>query len=370
MRRLHFDAMQDPAVAGGPEKLQASGVTFVTLSDSCFFPGVAALVNSLRLTGNEGDVAVVDFGMTPEERSALEPHARVQPLPEALAADPLWATNPWISKPAAAAVQTTGIVVMIDSDMIVTASLDRAIAAARDGKIFVYRDPPRPSWFPEWEQILDLEAPIRRSQTYVNGGFVAFSADAWPDFLPRLRELCGQIPPDMVAKGQQLQAEPAWLRPFATPGQDSMNALLMSEIPAEAVEIGPIHDYVDWNDMRRVEVVDLRRLVCRYEGKPVRILHHTFSPKVWQPGSWRRFRHDDAYAVLVSRLLLGDDVPVRVDPGRLPLWLRSGLGPTLAAHGISRFMDIGNASRLFSTTRPLRHAVRRRLRAAREANPA
>jgi hypothetical protein len=47
-------------------------------------------------------------------------------------------------------------------------------------------------WFPEWEAIFDLEAPLRH-QRYVNTGIVAFSPGSHPSLLPRWEECCDRI---------------------------------------------------------------------------------------------------------------------------------------------------------------------------------
>ena len=51
--------------------------TDYTVSSQAYFLGTAALLNSLRLTGNEGQVVVLDAGLMPEERAVLEAHTNV-----------------------------------------------------------------------------------------------------------------------------------------------------------------------------------------------------------------------------------------------------------------------------------------------------
>ena len=62
-------------------------------------------------------------------------------------------------------LEPSGIVVLIDSDMIVTGSLDEVYTVVRAGRICAYPDPPetRRRWFPEWHEVqLEPRAPLRR----------------------------------------------------------------------------------------------------------------------------------------------------------------------------------------------------------------
>ena len=47
-------------------------MTYFTVSTHRFFLGTVALLNSLRLTGNAGELVVLDAGLTPDERELLE----------------------------------------------------------------------------------------------------------------------------------------------------------------------------------------------------------------------------------------------------------------------------------------------------------
>src|SRR3954447_2697181 len=56
--------------------------TFYTIANAPFFPGLVGLLNSLRLSGNEGELVVLDRGLTAEQRARLEPHVRLVQLTE------------------------------------------------------------------------------------------------------------------------------------------------------------------------------------------------------------------------------------------------------------------------------------------------
>ena len=158
-------------------------MTYFTVSTHRFFLGTVALLNSLRLTGNAGELVVLDAGLAPDERELLSARATVFTPPNA--AD----VHPVVMKTFAHLLQPSGTVVVIDSDMIVTGSLDHVLSPAHTGRICAYPDVPavRSRWFPEWETTLRLRSPLRRD-VYVNSGFVAFSTDHWPHLLERWRE--------------------------------------------------------------------------------------------------------------------------------------------------------------------------------------
>ena len=124
-----------------------------------------------------------------------------------------------------------GVVVYIDSDVIVTSRLDHAFVAARRGMVCAASDPAR-RWFADWGLIFRLERPLRR-QVYVGAAFVAFSTTQFPHLLRRWWKCCDDL-------AQRLGSPPPdRTNPVALPDQDALNALLMSEVPAGSVELLP-----------------------------------------------------------------------------------------------------------------------------------
>src|SRR6266576_5813416 len=91
-------------------------VTYYTVSDDEFFLGTVMLVNSLRLTGNHGKVVVLDAGLTAEQSAMLERHAVIVKLPRS-------ERNAAMLKPYPYRLDPSGTVVVIDSDIVVTARL-------------------------------------------------------------------------------------------------------------------------------------------------------------------------------------------------------------------------------------------------------
>lgn len=116
--------------------------TYFTTSDSQFFAGTVAMINSLRLTGNRGKVIVFDLGLSDYQRERLSTIATVESPAAAPHAFP---------KALPAPDRATGTIVLIDSDMLVVASLRDSLEAAGQGKIVVFPDPDD-RWFEDGAQ--------------------------------------------------------------------------------------------------------------------------------------------------------------------------------------------------------------------------
>jgi hypothetical protein len=327
--------------------------TFYTIADAGFFPGLVALLNSLRLTENPGRLVALDLGLKAEQRSLLDGHVELVELPTALTGRPM------LLKAYPHLLPAAGTVVLLDSDMIVTRPLAGVVALAAAGRICAFPDPlpHRGRWFAEWEDELELRAPLRR-RTYLNAGFLAISTDHWPDLLGRWWELCDRVPRE--------QHFGRFEQPFWAGDQDVLNAILASEVPEGAVAELPEHEEAYPEDLLEVEVVDERTLACELHGRPTAILHYALGPKAWEPKAWLRVR-DDAYVRLLPRLLFGEDVAVRLAPESVPLWLRTG-APGRAFVGGAEFVHGRLRSIAHALPRPvrdwalrLREAIFRRL---------
>jgi hypothetical protein len=288
----------------------ATGVALYTIADRGFFPGVVALLNSLRLTGCQHPLYVLDCGFTEEQRHLLSGHCHLVQAPG------LGAINPTQYKPFARLLRPSGVVVIIDSDIIVTRPLEPVLRLAQEGHICAFPDPESHRWFPEWQQILDLRAPLRR-EPYVNAGFVAWSTTHWPDFLERWWQCCR-----LTFEHRTIREGAPNSGPLAQADQDALNALLMSEIPTGALTLLPKEEEVFRWDLREVSVVDPHTLACRYAGYSVMLLHSNGGTKLWNGRAWRRVTRRNAYLRLLRRLLTGSDVALRLPLRRLPVWLR------------------------------------------------
>jgi hypothetical protein len=290
-------------------------------------------VNSLRLTGHSGEVVVLDLGLTSAQRARLAAVATMIDKP-ASASEVAFAYKPF-----PALLEPTGTVVVIDSDMIVTRSLAPAIEQAATGKMVLFQDldEMRPRWFAEWQELFGLAAPPRR-QEYLNAGFMALSMDHHPDFLRRWWDASAVVP-----RERTLPAGARGTDPFCFSDQDALNALLMSEVPADAVLALPEREAPTADLLNRVEVVDPRTLACTLDGEPTSVLHYWGGPKPWVMDAWMRVRRN-AYVRLMPRLLYAPDAAVPVAPAELPVWLRPGhahralLGALNAMNALVRFV--------------------------------
>jgi hypothetical protein len=304
------------------------------MSSAGYLPGTLALIDSLRLTGFEGGVTVLDTGLEDHERATLERRASVRRLP----GDP--SVHAVLRKPRLHELDPEGVIIVVDSDMIVTRSLEHIVAQAEAGKICLFPDHPSTGEraFPVWETTFELNAPLR-TRRHLNTGFVAFSVEHWPDLLRRWDEACRRIPPDEVFV--PVMHEPAATRfasrPFWGGDQDALNAILMSEIPEAAIAQQPEDEEVYPETMTQVEVVDEATLECRYRGGSPVVLHYVLSPKPWQPSSRPRVRAD-AYVRLLRRLLADDPDT----PADLPRWLQPGARGDAALRGL----DLLNGGKL------------------------
>ena len=287
--------------------------TFFTVADERFFPGAVCLLNSLRLSGNDAELVILDAGLTASQRQRLDGHARVVALTgEALA-------QPLLLKSFPHTLDPHGTVVVIDSDMIVTRSLDPVLEQVESGKVCMFADieDQRHRFIPEWEEAFGLGAPLRR-QNYMNAGFIALSTHHHPDLLRRYWELCHRIPPEQTLVGGGGYDQPFW-----GGDQDAINALLMSEVQAEAVVELPEEEGPSPELLHEVRIVDERTLACELRGHRPYLLHYWGGPKPWAPNAWLRVSRD-AYVRLMKRVLFAHDAPVPMDPRELPLWLRPG----------------------------------------------
>jgi hypothetical protein len=284
-------------------------VAFYTVANAPYFLGLIGLVNSLRLTGHTQPIVVVDAGLTPVQRLALAAQCKF------VAPPPVAVMNPGMWKAVGPQTHPAEVVVFIDSDIVVTGSLEPIFDAARRGQVCAYPDPDPGRWFAEWD--VEFGLPPMRRQTYVNTGFVALSTRAWPEAVERWWALCQKI------RTHPTLYEGARNGPTSQADQDAFNALMMSEFPSDALaplraEEGPI---TQASIRDEVQVLDERSLSCVRRGVPVRLIHWASRPKPWAPDAPpARSRH--AYARLLFRAATWPDAPVRLSTNEFPWWMR------------------------------------------------
>lgn len=318
-----------PATFGSDQRTHES-VRFVVSADARFFPAALGMLESLHRSGNTAPAFVVDCGLQPEQRERLLPLARIRDVP----ASPL-AGNPVLARLTADRFWSTGVVVLLDADMIVTSSLDDLVDRAKRGLIAVHPDHDITTGrqFPEWVGTFRLRGALR-PQRYVNCAPLAVSLDYWPGFFARWRDACAELPDDWPTQ--------SFAGPFGLGDQDALNALLMSEIPSASVWIGPDGRTVHADALREVDILEPESLTCRYRGASPVVLHYGLDPKPWERAGWRRIRPDDAYVRLLRQLLFDPEASVRARSREVPLWLRPrGIGGAAA-----RFLGLVNFLRV------------------------
>ena len=314
---------------------------FHTISDSSFFVGTVALLNSLRMTGHQDDVIVLDRGLSAEQCAILEPHCEIVRVDVEDVGSPAWL------KPYPHLLELdAGTIVIVDSDVIVTGSLEGVIDEAAAGQICAFAASSPERWFAEWKDVFDLEATPRR-QPYVASGFIALSADRWPDLLAMWWERC----------------ERWWYRPYVRGrrhdplqflDQDALNALLMTEVPRSAVSVLPREANPFGYLLQQVRTDDPRSLRYSCRGMSTLILHNSGGRKPWEIRGLSGFRKwRPAYVRALRRVLFDADAVVQLSSDRVPVWLRPGpVGTT-----VERAVSLAASSRYYG--RELHRATRR-----------
>jgi hypothetical protein len=291
---------------------------YCAIADSAYFLGAVALVNSLRLKGHDGEIAFLDVGLDDDQRAFLEQEATIHPGPPG---------SGWLSvfaKPMLGLLNPNRVVVFLDNDLLITGSLEPLVRAAQEGEIAVFDEPDPTRWFPEWQELFSLRQPLRRGQ-YANGACLALSTDRWRGFLERWYELGESVADERAKRPFLLRRQEVLADPVGYNEQDTLNALLMSEVPEGVVRSWSHNLAPHWSDRGDVRLVDSRTLHCTVGGEPTLFLHSTGQPKPWQPKGWLRLRFP-AFNRLLVRVLTAEDVALRVSSAQIPRWLRAGPG--------------------------------------------
>jgi hypothetical protein len=281
---------------------------FYCVADSRYFLGAVGMLNSLRLLGHREPVYVLDCGLTPEQRGLLAPHATLVPAPSD--------APPYLLKTIAPLQHPSEVTVLIDTDMIVTRPLTELIATAAGGRLVGFRNNTN-RFFPEWGELLDLGTVRRRP--YVSVSLVLLGGELGSEVLWLLDDRQRRVDFDRT-----LYRKNDTGYPFLYPEQDVLNAIIATRTEAdpltcvdERFEVVP--------PFTSLEVLDVETLRCVFpDGAEPYVLHHFMSRKPWlhntEPGVYSRF---------LGRLLVADDVEVRVPQRMVPLRLRTGWSAAL-----------------------------------------
>jgi hypothetical protein len=279
-----------------------SSSAFYVVADSRHFVGLVALLNSLRLVGHDEPIYVGDCGLADGQHERLGEHVTLVPITGSRA--------PHLVKTIVPLAYPADVMLLIDGDMIVTRSLAPLLEEARAGRLVAFVDRISHRFDERWSELLGL-GPLRR-QSYVNSGLVAAESQLGTTLLHQIAEGCARIDVTrtMVANGRSEY-------PFYYLDQDVLNAVLAST-PSDRLQLLD-HRLAPLPPFAGVRLVDDVSLRCSYEdGLEPYVLHHILRKPWLEPTRWNVYSH------LLARLVLDDDVTLRLAPDELPLRLRPG----------------------------------------------
>jgi hypothetical protein len=271
---------------------------FYTVADDRFFVGLVALLNSLRLTGHDDPLLVHDCGLEPRQRELLGQLVELVPAPAVRSPVLLTGRLP-LQRPA-------DVVVLVDADVIVTRSLAPLLETAATGSIVAAADRHADRFVPAWSE-LPGQGQIA-PHPYVNNGLVALPGPVAMPLLEQTTYLQERLHIETPTRGGTSRDDP-----FYYLDQDVLNAVLASErwrsrlVPLE-------HRLVPFPPFPDLRLLDETTLACGYADvtRPY-ALHHA-GTKPWLTPS-----RPSVYSRLLTRLVLGDGVALRLDPSELRL---------------------------------------------------
>jgi hypothetical protein len=278
------------------------GAAFYCVTGRDFFPGAVALLNSLRLQGHTEPFFLLDCGMEPAQRELIAPQATILDAPVD--------GPPSTRKLVAPRMHPADVMVVLDADLIVTHSLAELIEIAGRGKLVAFRNDTE-RHFPEWKDLLDLE-PVRRGP-YLTSSAVLIGRDPAERVLGAVEERQRRIAHERTWVGGGQPSDPLYYL-----DQDVLNAVAYARLaPDEIVPLRPRLAPIPPFD--GVRLLDERRLRCvNPDGSEPYALHHCFRKP------WLVPVRTNVYTRLLTRLLLSDDLPIRLPPGHVPPRLRRG----------------------------------------------
>jgi hypothetical protein len=291
---------------------------FYCVSSGEYFLGAVAMINSLRLLGHSEPIFMLDCGMSPAQRELASAEVTVVPAPDD--------SQPFLLKTIAPLRHPAEVMVLIDADIIVTRSLADLIERASEGRAVAVEDR-LDRFVPEWGELLGLGTAHPRP--YISSSLVLLGGD----FGRRVITDVGEAFPRIDKRGTAYSGPErgfhfesgtfeiaAMEHPWCFADQDVFNAVLSVEAAPEQLQtLDPRLTAAP--PFTGVSVLDEQTLRCAYEdGTEPYALHHVFPVKPWHeptiPG---------VYSQLLTRLLHGEDVAVRVPNRELPPHMRSGL---------------------------------------------
>jgi hypothetical protein len=275
---------------------------FYCVSDARYFLGAVAMINSLRLQGHDQPVYLLDCGLTEAQRELLAPQVRVFPAPAG--------TAPYLLKTVLPLAEPAPVAVLIDADMIATSPLDELIASAAEGLVVAFRND-TDRHVPEWGGLLELGSIRRRP--YVSSGLVALGGEEGGEVLRLLDDRQRRVDMEETFYGRNSDGYA-----FLYPEQDVLNAILCSRPAERALALD--HRLAPNPPFDGLRLLDEERLRCAYaDGAGPYVLHHYLRKP------WLEPMYHGVYSRLLARLLLGDDVAIRVPAEQVPRRMRPGV---------------------------------------------
>jgi hypothetical protein len=298
-------------------------VAFYCASDSSHVPGLVALLNSLRLHGHEEELVVLDAGLSDSDRAVLRSHASVETAIAGIAP---------IFRKYALPRRKAEVHVILDADLILTRSLDPLFELARRPAIVAFADDLVDRFHPDWSRLLDLGQ--LESRPYVNAGILVVPAAELGVIERTLSHAMAVAPSQTLVGGASADS------PFLYGDQDVLNPILAAR-PSLHLTVLP-YRLAPHPPFRGVEIVDELSVRCRYsDGSEPYALHHVLAKP------WLEPTRSNVYTRLLRRVLLADDVQLRVAADQLPHRLRDGHVSALA--------------RFYANTAAIARAQRRRV---------
>jgi hypothetical protein len=300
------------------------GVSFYTVADSTYFPGVAAMVNSLRTLGHDEVIHVLDCGLEPDQRALLAAETTIVSAEEGCI--------PHMQKFVLSLERPADVMVIVDADVILTRPLGELLAAAADGRVVTVADHVPDRYFAEWAELLDLDGVNRR--TYLNAGLFLLPGELGTRILARAQAALARVDMDRSMLGCGTESYP-----FCFLEQDVFNAVVSaftepSQMLTLELRLAPAPPF------RGVRVMDEARLrCCHADGAEPFALH------CWGEKPWLVSMRANAYSRLLTRLLLDPAAAVPVEASRLPLRLRNGALAACTRKGDDVWADVRGASR-------------------------
>jgi hypothetical protein len=289
----------------GSDSSRAVDCAFFTISDSKFFVGAVALVNSIRLVGHSEPIFLIDAGLSPEQRAFISSHVTLITGPEGV--------PPMLMKMVGPLKHPATVAILLDADSIVLRHLGDLIVAAREGRLvaFVDNEPTHDRFFSEWQDALGL-GPIRRQPYLASGHLIV------PDSLSRRLLDPWEEGQTKIDIGRTLLGRGKLSDPFYFPDMDVFNAVAAAHLePDEVIMLE--HRLAPSQPFQGLRLLDPERLLCSYsDGVRPFLLHHILAKP------WLKATRTNVYSLLLPRLLLESDVVLQLEPEEVPLRLREG----------------------------------------------